>query len=204
MFNSKKFFTLCATSIAGFSAVASIAPVSVFADAAKNGETVVTYDGAPQPAEWGLSVPATVKLDKEASTNSTNKFAYSNSKIAIVSQDGSEFEDSNKDRTFTVNGTSANIDAANNNMLLKGADNSTVRMLAHVYNQGTAANSNWDMQSSNANADNLHNIDITSSKDGNSTKKTERNIQFGGDVALMTAHTNYSNTISWTANEKTS
>ncbi|WP_242327900.1 hypothetical protein [Lactococcus lactis] len=102
MFNSKKFFTLCVTSIAGFSAVASIAPVSAFADVAKNGETVVTYDGTPQPVEWGLSVPSTIKLDKFADNNTT---AWSCGKVEIVKADGSTFSDTSKDRAFTVSGT---------------------------------------------------------------------------------------------------
>ncbi|MEY8515295.1 hypothetical protein, partial [Lactococcus taiwanensis] len=164
--------------------------------------TVVTYEGAPQPAEWGLSVPASVKLDNETSTTSTNKFAYSNSKIAIVSQDGSDFEDNSKDRTFNVNGVSANVNSVNNNMLLKGSDNSTTRMLAHVYNQGVSASTGWDEQSSNATVSNIQNIEFTSSKDGNSSKKLERGVQFGADIYKITPDINYSNTISWTATEK--
>ena len=65
MFNSKKVFALCATTLAGFSAVSSLAPLTAFADVAKDGQTTVTYEGAPTPAEWGISVPSSLVLSDE-------------------------------------------------------------------------------------------------------------------------------------------
>ncbi|MEY8515308.1 hypothetical protein, partial [Lactococcus taiwanensis] len=71
MFKRKKFMVLCATTLAGVSALGSLAPMVAFADVAKNGDTVVTYEGATKPAEWGLSVPSTIQLDKKADSGET-------------------------------------------------------------------------------------------------------------------------------------
>ncbi|WP_242328076.1 hypothetical protein [Lactococcus lactis] len=44
MFKRKKIMTLCATTLAGLSALGSFAPMAASADVAKNGDTVVTYE----------------------------------------------------------------------------------------------------------------------------------------------------------------
>ncbi|MCW2282186.1 hypothetical protein [Lactococcus lactis] len=188
MFNSKKFFTLCATSIAGFSAVASIAPVSVFADAAKNGETVVTYDGTPQPAEWGLSVPATVKLDKNGNVG-TEPGVYGVGKLAIVTETGADYEDSVKDHTFNVYG-SVSADKIGEKPLYFGTGN-----------QGDAEPTSWIGTPQNNLADDLD-FDFVTKADG-SNVAPNLYINFGvkdGDAG--TVNVGDSTTISWTAAEK--
>ncbi|MCW2282225.1 hypothetical protein [Lactococcus lactis] len=186
MFNSKKFFTLCATSIAGFSAVASIAPVSVFADAAKNGETVVTYDGTPQPAEWGLSVPATVKLDKNGNVD-TEPGVYGVGKLAIVTETGADYKDSVKNHVFNVHG-SVSADKIGEKPLYFGAGN-----------QGNAEPTSWV----GTPQDNLTNgLDIMLTTTTSGSVAPNLYINFGvKDEDAGTVNVGDSTTVSWTAAE---
>ncbi|MEY8515260.1 hypothetical protein [Lactococcus taiwanensis] len=194
MFNSKKFFTLCATSIAGFSAVASIAPVSVFADAAKNGDTVVTYDGTPQPAEWGLSVPATVKLDASGEVISVANrqnypVTYGTGQVKIIQEDGSDYPTG---KSFTVDAQATR---------LATADGSSVNLYALKH--GTSEP-----------ADHLGNIDNAWLTGGNSgslefdANSRSNWVSFSVKDRDLTSqqliNQKLNSTISWTATEKTS
>ncbi|MGV8956345.1 hypothetical protein [Lactococcus lactis] len=197
MFNSKKFFTLCATSIAGFSAVASIAPVSVFADAAKNGDTVVTYDGTPQPAEWGLSVPATIKLDKITDSGQT---AWGSEKLEIVKDDGSTFSDTSKDRTFTISGTPKNLTEANR-FTLHGENNLAINTMMNALPQGEGEPTEWRKASAGSNMTlDKATFDIISKSDGSTTPSRYWVVGIHDGAGLKPV--NYSNTMAWTATEK--
>ncbi|MEY8515264.1 hypothetical protein [Lactococcus taiwanensis] len=187
MLNSKKVFALCATSIAGFSAVASIAPIGAFADTSKSGDTVVTYEGAPQPAEWGLSVPASVKLDKSGNVG-TDPGTYGIGKLAIVTETGSDYVDSVKDHTFNVYGTGTS--EIGNKPLYVGAGN-----------QGDAEPTTWIGSASNNFGDDLD-FDFVTKADGSNVQPTMY-INFGvKDKDSGTVNVGDSTTISWTATEK--
>ncbi|WP_242328091.1 hypothetical protein, partial [Lactococcus lactis] len=140
MFKRKKFMALCATTLAGVSAMSSLAPMAAFADVAKNGDTVVTYDGAPKPAEWGLSVPATVKFDKDAKTQYYNSLIkFGNLQVAIVDENGTNFKDSTKDHNFEIVPKGTNFDDKGVSTI-KNADGSIVRKYYSLaLKQGQAA-----------------------------------------------------------------
>ncbi|MEY8521235.1 hypothetical protein [Lactococcus taiwanensis] len=115
MFKRKKFMALCATTLAGVSALGSFAPIAALADVDKSGDTVITYEGAPKPVEWGLSVPATIKLENKISLNGRD-ICYGNGKVAIVNEEGQSLVDASKDRTFSVSG---NCDSMMGDLFLK-------------------------------------------------------------------------------------
>ncbi|MEY8515298.1 hypothetical protein [Lactococcus taiwanensis] len=203
MFNSKKTLALCATTIASISALGTL-PQLVLADVAKAGDTVITYEGAPKPAEWGLSVPASVKLDKVSDVNGA-KIHYGNMKVAVVDAQGQVLVDASKDRTFSVAGKGT---GTNGNLVF--ADSSGKKFDNYLYaayagNQGdaepaTMTKTIWDAASNKA--DTL-NSDIITKADG-SNAKSEKWLQFGVNEAKQgfNVKDSYTETISWTATEK--
>ncbi|WP_242327898.1 hypothetical protein [Lactococcus lactis] len=203
MINSKKILALCATTIASFSALGSL-PQAVLADVAKAGDTVVTYEGAPQPAEWGLSVPASINLDKVSDIDGA-KIHYGNLKVAVVDAQGQSLVDATKDRTFSVSGkgTGANGGLAFDD----GSGNKSDNFLFAAYagNQGDTeptdmTKSVWDVAANTATA---LDSDIITKADG-SNAKSEKWVQFGVDEAKsgFDKAGHYTETISWTATEK--
>ncbi|MCW2279543.1 hypothetical protein, partial [Lactococcus lactis] len=133
MFKRKKFMALCATTLAGISALGSFASMATFADVTKNGDTVVTYEGAPKPAEWGLSVPATVKLDKEAGDS-----MYGNAKVSIVDSDTATTFKGNEDKTFRVKFKSHYLNG--NTMMLRNAKDQKISTVMYVTRTPQTAN----------------------------------------------------------------
>lgn len=206
MFTSKKFMALCATTLAGVSALGSFAPMAASADAAKNGETVITYEGAQKPEEWGLSVPATVNLDKIPSNGSAAS-RYGNAKLAIVSSDANTDFKGTTDKTFVING-SVLYKNGDGKMLFKNAkdESITTDMYGMLDSQTadaaepTAWNDPAGQRSENESL--LKNIEIQAPADG--SLKPARWLQiYGDDVATITPEgDSMTNTISWTANEK--
>lgn len=125
---------LYGTTLAGISAFGSFAPMTASADVTKNGQATVTYDGIPQSTDWGLSVPATVKLDTEV-----NGYKIHNDKIEIVKVDGSTFEDTTTDHNFSILGTVKNLDANNKPVLVNVNDSiKTTSFLLEVTSQGVS------------------------------------------------------------------
>ncbi|MGV8957630.1 hypothetical protein [Lactococcus lactis] len=204
MFKRKKFMALCATTLAGISALGSFAPMMAFADVAKNGDTVVTYEGAPKPAEWGLSVPSTIRLDKVADSGNTR---WGTGKLEIVSEDGSTFQDKTKDRTFSIDGTPTLVSprASKTFMIFKDEDASTNGCMVYVkaLDQGATEPTAWPGQA-DASISALKNIEIVSMS--NNSKSPSRILGLGAyesNDPLVWTH-NFTNTIQWTATEKTS
>ncbi|MGV8956348.1 hypothetical protein [Lactococcus lactis] len=205
MFKRKKFMALCATTLAGISALGSFAPMAASADVAKNGDTVVTYEGAPKPAEWGLSVPSTIKLDKETDSGTT-KWGYG--KIAIVKEDGSEFSDTTKDRTFRIAGVpKLGSDSAfylyQDNDVTKASVKAMITPLA----QGAADPVDWKVASVNSgfSVKLCANFDIDAKSDNSipPSRNWVIGIHDDGGSSIIKKY-NYSNTMAWTATEKTS
>ncbi|MEY8515274.1 hypothetical protein, partial [Lactococcus taiwanensis] len=173
---------------------------------------VVTYEGAPQPAEWGLSVPASVKLDKIA-TNDSN-LAYGDAKLAIVGEDGNDsFTDVNKDHSFVVSGALNGITGSTMTLVNNGDTSQHTYLMAKALSQGTAATENVSMDIRNAMKSNIENIEIISKTDNSTTP--ERYMQFGvhkqrtseggseiGADAKNENGAGLSATIAWTAAEK--
>ncbi|MGV8956354.1 hypothetical protein [Lactococcus lactis] len=201
MFKRKKFMALCATTLAGISALGSFAPMAASADVAKNGDTVVTYEGVPKPAEWGLSVPATVKLDTEV-----NGYKIHNDKIEIVKVDGSTFEDTTTDHNFSISGTVKNLGANNKPVLVNVNDSTkTTPLLLGVTSQG-ASDPGIGSLDIRPNTSKISNIAISTKQDNSSsaphvylrsavTKSKAESAANGADL---------NTTISWTVTEKTS
>lgn len=197
MFNSKKVFALCATTLAGFSAVSSLAPMTALADVAKNGQTTVTYEGAPQPAEWGLSVPATVKLDHKS-----GYVSYGNAKIEIVDKNGTAFKDSTKEHTFDIAGSSANKNSGDQMILVD--ENTGVsldeKLFAKFGNQGEEASETKvgiNTALSDSSSESALKTTIVSKTDNSVAPHNW--IQFQTYASCLQ---NGKNTISWTATEK--
>ncbi|MEY8515021.1 hypothetical protein [Lactococcus taiwanensis] len=202
MFKRKKFMALCATTLAGISALGTL-PQIVLADVTKAGDTVITYEGAPKPAEWGLSVPATINMDKKADND---RRAYGNGKVAIVNEDGTAFTDKTKARTFKVVGSGVNKDSNNQNVLVdanKGTA-TTAHLFARFEDQGgeqptalisgvgdTAADSKDDVLTT-----------VLESKIDNSIA-THRWLQVNVFTERLQGQ-NVKTTLSWTATEETS
>ncbi|MGV8956936.1 hypothetical protein [Lactococcus lactis] len=202
MFKRKKFMALCATTLAGLSALGSFAPMAAFADVAKNGDTVVTYEGAPKPAEWGLSVPATIKLDKTTDGGNT---AWSSGKFEIVKDDGSTFSDTSKDRTFTISGTpKENVGSADRFYLFEDGINTQgkdkIEVMMKAQDQGASEPTNWATAASGSSiALSQATFDINSKSDGSVAPSR---YWVAGIHREPLQKLNYSNTMSWTATEK--
>uniref|UniRef100_UPI001F5806C6 hypothetical protein n=1 Tax=Lactococcus lactis TaxID=1358 RepID=UPI001F5806C6 len=170
------------------------------------GETVVTYDGTPQPAEWGLSVPATVKLDKEVNDDSM----YGNAKIAIVSTDTNTDFKGDADQTFVVSGSALYKDEHGLLQLKNAKDQSIVTGLFGMLENQTATGAEptgWGKPGGLRFQDEakLKNIEIQAPVDG--SLKTSRWLQFYGVSVkglALTEGDSMTTTISWTATEKTS
>ncbi|MGV8958739.1 hypothetical protein [Lactococcus lactis] len=202
MFKRKKFMALCATTLAGISALGSFAPMAAFADVAKNGDTVVTYEGAPKPAEWGLSVPSTVKFDKDAKTRYIDApIKFGNLQVAIVDENGTSFKDSTKDHNFEIVPKGTNFDNKGVSTI-KSADGSIGRIYYSLaLKQGQAAPTD-DMDY--ANSGNWATTTIETKADGSNVNPTV-DYQIGiGANGLVSVSTQLTDTISWTATEKTS
>ena len=205
-----KLITLGATAIMGFSAL-GIPQLVVHADTAKAGNTVVSYTGtAPQPKDWGISVPATINETKEGKS-SDYTFKYGIAKLAIVDADGKAFEDSSKDRTFNVSGTSQYLDS-NKYMIVKDSNNPNTWawLYSEKTEQGAAEPTTLtdQLKANNCLVSDIQNIVFTSKASGNTNSPLSRYISFGSPMPGSTEHPldlskNYSDTISWTATETT-
>lgn len=202
MFKRKKFMALCATTLAGVSAMSSLAPMAAFADVAKNGDTVVTYEGTPTPADWGLSIPATVKFDKDAKTRYNNaSIKFGNLQVAIVDENGTSFKDSTKDHSFEIVPKGTNINSKGVSTI-KSADGSIEKVYYSLaLKQGQAAPTD-DMNY--ANSGSWATTTIKTKADGSNVNPTV-DYQIGiGANGLKSISTQLTDTISWTATEKTS
>ncbi|MCW2282231.1 hypothetical protein [Lactococcus lactis] len=204
MFKRKKFMALCATTLAGLSALGSFAPMAASADVAKNGDTVVTYEGAPKPAEWGLSVPANVKLDKSSNVAGSN-IHYGNMKVGIVDDQGQSLVDATKDRTFSVSGKGTGTNGNLSFTDKSGQKYNNFLYAAYTGNQGdseptTMTKAVWDAASNDA----TKLVSNFETKADGSNANAEKWVQFGVNEAKQgfNKNTNYSETISWTATEK--
>lgn len=175
----------------------------------RNGNTTVTYEGAPQPAEWGLSVPTTVKLDKPLANDKKNEgiAMYGNVKIAIVATETNTDFKGNTDKTFVVNG-SALYKTTNGLLELVNVKDHTksVKMFGLLKPQTAdgAEPTTMSEESEGQDFDNesgLKNIEIQAPVDG--SLKTYRWLQFlGQNLKITPEGDSMTNTISWTAAEK--
>ncbi|MEY8515294.1 hypothetical protein, partial [Lactococcus taiwanensis] len=167
-------------------------------DVAKSGNTVVTYEGAPKPAEWGLSVPATLNLNKN-----DKKWYFNNAKVAILDSTGGEYSGKTPQK-FIVSGTSSVVKNDKVGMTADPQKNNYLAPLnMYVANQGDnepaspASGSFQTTQTTNT----LQNIEFDSSKG-----KVYKYIQFAlwkDDLTENDQKKTLSSTISWTASEKT-
>ncbi|WP_242328189.1 hypothetical protein [Lactococcus lactis] len=201
MFKRKKFMALCATTLAGLSVLGSFAPMAALADVAKAGDTVVTYEGAPKPAEWGLSVPATVKLDKEA-----NDSMYGNAKVSIVDSDTATTFKGNEDKTFLVRLKSQYLNRGH--MILRNAKDQKISAAMYTSRTPQSANEDeptgWATPTDGGSTNRETSTEIAAPADG--SVKASRWFQFIGEHVkkLTPAGDSMTDTLSWTAIEKTS
>ncbi|MGV8958740.1 hypothetical protein [Lactococcus lactis] len=202
MFKRKRFMALCATTLAGISALGSFAPMATFADVAKAGDTVVTYEGATKPAEWGLSVPSTIKLNEGTCTAQGNLYLVKNCKINIVKTDGSDYSDP-QDKTFILKGN-----MSNDGYLVGKVDTSQkVQLQAKIMDIGDDHEKDDKLINTMGAVlgDELQqeNIEIPYKSDG--SQKAERYIKFiASKGQLQKAADQLQTSVSWTATEKTS
>ncbi|MCW2280409.1 hypothetical protein [Lactococcus lactis] len=206
MFKRKKFMALCATTLAGISAFGSLAPMAASADVAKNGETVVTYESAPKPAEWGLSVPSTIRLDKVADSGDSR---WGTGKLEIVSEDGSTFQDKTKDRTFSIDGEPAHLSPDNKDVFMifkDGVTSSEPLEKCSVYiktlDQGATELTAWPEQATTS-ISALKNIEIVSMSNNSKSPSRILGLKARCPYTIIWRN-NLTNTIQWTATEKTS
>ncbi|WP_242326930.1 hypothetical protein [Lactococcus lactis] len=204
MFKRKKFMALCATTLAGLSVLGSFAPMAAFADVAKAGDTVVTYEGAPKPAEWGLSVPSTVKLDEGTSNaGQSGIFTSKNCKLSIIKEDGTDYTDT-QDKTFNINGSVENAGK------LIGTKDTSIKVDLNVYiskvgdsNEKEDTFVGYGISGSTLKD---QNIEATYKADG--SQKAERYVKLYAATQQLQSVTkdgeNLQTSVSWTATEKTS
>ena len=177
--------------------------------------TKVTYDAVVvYPEDWALSVPAVVNLDD---TNSLPGNYSAINKIEITKLDGSEYQDTNYDHTFTINYTadatiSDNFAVLHTSGLLDSSNSVDVGLDPNLINnmgaqlsvgvlgqQGSDENS----FSSFTNINISDQIEFDVPKDG--SKKPTQNIAFTTDLvniydnSLNLSDQNLETTIMWTA-----
>ncbi|MEY8521335.1 hypothetical protein, partial [Lactococcus taiwanensis] len=169
-------------------------------DVAKSGNTVVTYEGAPKPAEWGLSVPAAVKFDKNAKTQySGSPIKFGNLQVSIVNETGTSFKDSTQDHNFEIvpKGTNLNSKGVSTVKSADGAIEKVYYSLA--LKQGQAAPTD-DMDY--AKSGNWATTTIETKADGSNVNPSV-DYQIGiGANGLQGISTQLTDTVSWTATEK--
>ena len=210
MTNSKKLIVLYATTIVSLSTFSGTLSQVASADTSKLGETVVTYEGAPQPAEWGLSMPANLNLTKDVSDTTLNsthpEVKYNIGTVEIVGTDDSEFVDRTSDRTFRVNVTSKYMGGQDNKymrMVNKTDNTQMVPLMAKVGNQGVNVT---DYQATpEAKLETFNSALVFESKSDQSNPRVKKDVVFAvvQEVAAQ-ANTNNAgldNTLSWTATE---
>lgn len=202
MFKRKKFMALCATTLAGISALGSFAPMAASADVAKAGDTAITYEGAPKPAEWGLSVPSTVKLDEGTSnTGQSGLFTSKNCKLSIVKENGTDYTDT-QDKTFNINGSVENAGK------LIGTKDTSIKSDLNVYisKVGDSNEKEDTFEGYGISGSTLkdQNIEATYKADG--SQKAERYVKlyaFTQDLQNKTKDgENLQTSVSWTATEQ--
>lgn len=196
--------------------------LSVFA--AVKGLSVLSYDISgslevtvtqTKPAEWGLSVPTTVKLDKEY-LDSSKLTMCGNAKLEIVNEDGSTFKNDQKNHTFEITGSGAykvSSGFISNGNVLKDKDGNVLSntidgfsptpvFLEFAYaNQGEAEPKN--LLESPGFTDDALKTTIESKTDNSIAphKWLQFSINFSSKQKI---EKNASTTIRWTATEKTS
>lgn len=205
MFNSKKTVALCATIVASFSTLGGLSQVA-FADSSKSGNTVVTLDAVPQPVEWGLSVPASLTLDKTYSASDGTILAYDSNQISITKEDGTNFKDDGQDRSFKVGFTSEF--ESNGYMRIKNANTeSSITLTGIVHRQGFEypEHSDNNVIVNSAGIENVANALSFESKADGSNEKMTKTIEFyvakNKADNINTNGAGLRNTISWTATE---
>ncbi|MEY8515304.1 hypothetical protein AALA94_10630, partial [Lactococcus taiwanensis] len=193
------------------SALGSFAPIAALADVDKSGDTVITYEGAPKPAEWGLSVPAALNLtedetDANLDKNHAPEVKYNIGTVEIVSVDGTEFADQTSDRVFRVNVTSKYTGGQNNDymrMANKTDNTQLVPLLVKVSDQG----GNFaDYQAGSAsNITNFNNALVFKSKTDQSNPRMKKDVLFvvnqEAATLINTNNAGLENTLTWTALE---
>ena len=201
-----KIVTLGAAAVMGVTSL-GVPQVIAHADTTKSGDTVVSYTGtAPQPKDWGISVPATVNLSENST--GTTILKYGNAKLAIVNADGtSDFTDTSANHKFTISGQSqyATTTAEYGPLMYLGDSSQPYNQEDYLYAyplpQGSAPTSDvtWTSEQ-NAWPSRIQNLEI----DSNTTNSTptERYVQFAVNKEKAGTKT-LSNTISWTASETT-
>lgn len=156
-----------------------------------------------KPAEWGLSVPATINMNQKADNN---KRAYGNGKVAIVNEDGTAFIDKTKARTFEIVGSGVNKDSNNQNILVDANTGAatTAHLSARFEDQGgeqpTALISGVGDTVADSKDDAL--TTVLESKIDNSIAP-HRWLQVNVFTDKLQGQ-NIKTTLSWTATEKTS
>ncbi|WP_242328171.1 hypothetical protein [Lactococcus lactis] len=216
MFKRKKFMALCATTLAGISALGSFAPMATFADVTKNGDTVVTYEGAPKPAEWGLSVPANLELKDEPGAESMQPgdvyLAIKNCKLSIVKEDGTDYTDT-QDRTFNLKG-----EVANEGYLVGTKDPTKKTALeAKIMDVGAPDEKDDEFNGYGISGADLKNQTIEATYKADGSQKAERYVKLysflrtdssinkvGVKDLIEAGSGSLQTSVSWTATEKTS
>ena len=209
-----KIVTLGAAAVMGVTSL-GVPQVIAHADTTKSGDTIVSYTGtAPQPKDWGISVPATVNLsetEKAAAFNNlgvTGTRKYGSGNLSIVDANGAAFEDPSGNRTFSVSGTSQ-VTANQEWLMMKDSNGNTVDLAFGVTDQGRNNPAVIQQVMDNVkdnNVKNLQNITFTSNSQGNTSKPLTRGVAFFANTASkapLDLSKSYSDTISWTASETT-
>ena len=202
-----KIVTLGAAAVMGVTSL-GVPQVIAHADTTKSGNTVVSYTGtAPQPKDWGISVPATVNLSENST--GTTVLKYGNAKLAIVNADGTtDFTDTSANHKFTISGQSQYVNNGGGFgpflMYLNDPDTPSIQdnfLYAYPLSQGVTPTSDvtWTSEA-DANPTRIQNLEIDSNTTNNTP--TERYVQFAANKEKAGTQT-LSDTISWTASETT-
>lgn len=216
----RKILTISTATVMSFTSL-GLTAFTVHADTKKEGDTVVSYTApAPKPKDWGISVPASVELNKEegVSTSISNDprrtvtvmlpAEYGEGQLSIVDADGKTFADPSKDRTFTVSATSADTDGENNDWVLKAKDGTLATLLVNKQNVDMGLKFYQPSDNNPCNFNYVSNANgkgsvVSSTVTFAATLQTfDKGSQYK-KIQGMDRNKNYSDTISWTAKETT-
>ena len=205
-----KIVTLGAAAVMGVTSL-GVPQVIAHADTTKSGDTVVSYTGtAPQPKDWGISVPATINESKDGSqilpNNKNVNFKYGVGKLAIVNADGNAFEDTSKNRIFSLSSSSQYVNARNQ-MVLQTKTGIQGALVANITDQGATEPTTLMPNMQNTSSPSTQ---FTSKASGNTESPLVRYIEFASPITStdyffesspLDPSKSYSDTISWTASE---